>query len=112
LSARAILANVWGPEYAGEDTLVSDLTYDLRSGEPDFVDKVVGYTFAGMAMDCIQEGRSGVMTAIVDGCYALAEIPDPALGPRVVDVEAMYNVQRYRPNYDRKVGLPLFLTRP
>ncbi|HLF97044.1 MAG TPA: 6-phosphofructokinase [Methylococcaceae bacterium] len=96
----------------GEDTLVSDLTYDLRSGEPDFVDKVVGYTFAGMAMDCIQEGRSGVMTAIVDGCYALAEIPDPALGPRVVDVEAMYNVQRYRPNYDRKVGLPLFLTRP
>lgn len=96
----------------GEDTLVSDLTYDLRSGEADFVDKMVAYTFAGMAMDCIQSGQSGIMTAIVNGCYALAEIPDPALGPRVVDVESMYNIQRYRPTYDRKVGLPLFLTRP
>lgn len=96
----------------GEDTLVSDLTYDLRSGEPDFVDKMVGYTFAGMAMDAIQQGTSGVMTAIVNGCYALAEIPDPYMGPSRVEVETMYNVQRYRPTYDRKVGLPLFLTRP
>jgi 6-phosphofructokinase 1 len=96
----------------GEHTLVSDLTYDLRSGEPDFVDKMVAYTFAGMAMDSIQAGQSGVMTAIINGCYAMAEIPDPALGPRVVDVETMYNIQRYRPTYDGKVGLPLFLTRP
>src|SRR5204862_7860695 len=30
---------------AGEETITSDLTYDLRSGDPDFVDKLVGLTF-------------------------------------------------------------------
>ena len=25
----------------GEETIVSDLTYDLRSGDPDFIDKLV-----------------------------------------------------------------------
>ena len=37
----------------GEETIVSDLTYDLRSGSPDFVDRMVASTFAGMAMDAI-----------------------------------------------------------
>jgi 6-phosphofructokinase 1 len=95
----------------GEETMVSDLTYDLRSGEADFVDKLVATTFAGMALDCIQEGRSGVMTAIADGKYVLAPIPDPKLGPRKVEVNSMYNTERYRPIYHNKVGLPIFLTR-
>ena len=54
---------------------------------------------------------SRVMTAISDGCYHLAGIPDPQLGPRHVEVETMYNTQRYRPVYDHKLGLPIFLTR-
>jgi ATP-dependent phosphofructokinase / diphosphate-dependent phosphofructokinase len=95
----------------GEETLVSDLTYDLRSGNPDFVDKMVASTFAGMAMDCIQKGDHGLMMAISHGCYTAALIPDPKLGPRKVDVETMYNAQRYRPNYAHKFGLPIFLTR-
>ena len=33
----------------GEETIVSDLTYDLRSGDPDFVDKMVAATFGNMA---------------------------------------------------------------
>lgn len=94
-----------------QETIVSDLTYDLRSGEADFVDKMIASTFAGMAVDTIQQGRSGLMTAIVNGCYAMSEIPDPALGPRKVDA-TMYNVERYRPTYNNKVGLPLFLTKP
>jgi 6-phosphofructokinase 1 len=65
-----------------------------------------------MATDAIQDGKSGIMTSIVNGCYELTPIPDPALGPRKVDVESMYNVERFRPTYHNKVGLPLFLTRP
>ena len=95
----------------GEETIVSDLTYDLRSGSPDFVDRMVASTFAGMAMDAIEEGKHGLMTAINNGCYALAPIPDPKLGPRHVDVATMYNTERYRPTYDQKLGLPIFLTR-
>jgi 6-phosphofructokinase 1 len=95
----------------GEETIVSDLTYDLRSGSADFVDRMVASTFAGMAMDAIEAGQHGVMTAIGNGCYHLAGIPDPKLGPRRVEVETMYNVERYRPVYDHKLGLPIFLTR-
>jgi len=94
-----------------EETIVSDLTYDLRSGSPDFVDKMVASTFAGMAMGCIEHGQHGVMMAICGGCYAAEPIPDPRLGPRTVDVETMYNTERYRPSYANKMGLPIFLTR-
>jgi len=95
----------------GEETIVSDLTYDLRSGSPDFVDRMVAATFAGMAMDAIQTGQHGLMTAISNGCYGMVGIPDPKLGPRRVEVGSMYNTERYRPNYDSKLGLPIFLTR-
>ena len=96
---------------AGEETIVSDLTYDLRSGEPDFVDKMVATTFANIALDCLADGAHGRMMAIQNGCYVDASLPDPALGPRKVDVATMYNVERYRPNYAGKKGMPIFLTR-
>jgi len=97
---------------SGEETLVSDLTYDLRSGSPDFVDRMVAFTFAGMAMDALEDGKSGLMAAINEGRYAMAPIPDPKLGPRRVDIASMYNTERYRPKYDQKIGLPIFLTGP
>jgi hypothetical protein len=80
------------------------------SGEPDFTDRLVSITFGNIAFDAVREGKSGLMTAIVDGSYALVEIPDPKLGPRKVDVETMYNKERMRPNYSNKIGLPMFLT--
>ncbi len=95
----------------GEETIVSDLTYDLRSGSPDFVDKMVASTFAGMAIDSIHEGKHGLMMGISSGCYQTVPIPDPKLGPRKVNIDSMYNVDRYRPTYTHKIGLPIFLTR-
>jgi len=96
---------------AAEETIVSDLTYDLRSGSPDFVDRMVAATFAGMAMDAIGKGEHGRMTALNTGCYSMEPIPDPKMGPRRVDVDTMYNTDRYRPTYDHKLGFPIFLTR-
>jgi 6-phosphofructokinase 1 len=96
---------------AKEETVVSDLTYDLRSGAPDFVDKLVASTFGTMALDYVRSGKSGKMAALVEGKYQMMDIPDPKLGPRKVDVTNMYNTDRYRPNYSNKTGLPIFLTR-
>jgi 6-phosphofructokinase 1 len=98
-------------QHSGDETIVSDLTYDLRGGPPDFVDKMVAATFGGMAIDLIEEGRSGVMTAINQGCYAAVPIPDPKLGPRKIDIPTMYSTDQYRPTYGGKMGLPIFLTR-
>lgn len=64
----------------GEETIVSDLTYDLRSGSPDFVDKMVASTFASMAMGCIERGEHGLMMAISGGCYSAYESPTQSSG--------------------------------
>src|SRR5437667_1905906 len=95
----------------GEETMTSDLTYDLRSGDPDFVDKLVGLTFGNMAYDAMLEGQTGVMSALVKGCYELMPIPDPKPGPRKLDVATMYNTDRYRPMYANKRGLSVFMQR-
>jgi ATP-dependent phosphofructokinase / diphosphate-dependent phosphofructokinase len=93
----------------GIETLASELTYDLRSGEPDSIDSLVATTFANVAMDLVDSGITGRMVAIQDGKYAHTELPDPALGPRKVDVPVMYNVARFRPRYDGKLGDPMLL---
>ena len=49
------------------------------------------------------------MVGIREGRYAHSEIPDPALGARVVDLDRMYNTSRYRPRYDNKIGAPVML---
>ena len=92
----------------GIETVDSELTYDLRSGDPDALDQMVAITFANVAMELIVEGKSGYMTAIRDGRYSFCPIPEP--GARTVDVEHQYNVDRYRPQYGNKIGLPIMLT--
>jgi 6-phosphofructokinase 1 len=94
---------------AGEETIVSDLTYELRSGDPDFLDKLVASTYGTIAFDAMMQGKSGLMSALIRGQYDLMPIPDPKLGPRKVDVATMYNTERYRPIYANKRGLPIFL---
>ena len=50
------------------------------------------------------------LEAIRDGNYTHTSIPDPSLGPRTVNVEQLYNPERYRPNYSDKIGAPLLLS--
>ncbi|HLA17476.1 MAG TPA: 6-phosphofructokinase [Candidatus Limnocylindrales bacterium] len=94
----------------GIETVTSELTYDLRSGEPDSLDQMVATTFANVAMDVVAEGLGGRMVALVDGKYAHVPIPDPATAhARRVDVTKTYNVERFRPRYEGRVGEPLLL---
>jgi 6-phosphofructokinase 1 len=97
---------------SGEETLASELTYDLRSGDPDAVDSIVGITFANVAMNLVAEGVSGRMVAIRGGKYSHSPLPDPDQKPRSIDVASMYNTDRYRPIYTNRMGLPLLLGIP
>jgi 6-phosphofructokinase 1 len=96
-------------ERTGISTVASELTYDLRSGQADSLDQMVATTFANVAMDLIADGVTGRMVAIRDGKYAHTNLPDPGGGPRRVDVEQMYNTERFRPRYEGKLGEPLLL---
>jgi 6-phosphofructokinase 1 len=96
----------------GIETVASELTYDLRSGQPDMLDQLVATTYANIAMDLLFEGVSGRMVSIVDGKYAHSPLPDPTLGPRRVDIATQYNAERFRPQYVSRLGEPILLSTP
>ncbi len=96
----------------GEDTIVSALTYDLRSGSPDAFDQMVATTFANIALDLVIGGVAGRMVAIQEGRYTHAPLPDPALGARRVDVARMYNAERFRPQYGGRLGYSIWIDPP
>ena len=93
----------------GIEAVASELTYDLRSGEPDALDAMVATTFANIAMDLLRDGVTGRMTAIQEGKYAHAELPRSGTPARRVDVADMYNEERFRPRYEGKLGDPMLL---
>ena len=93
----------------GVETVHSDLTYDLRSGDPDALDQMVAITFANVAVDLLSDGQFGRMVAVRDGKYSHAPLPERSVGARTLDVEAMYNTARFRPRYEAKLGSPLLL---
>ncbi len=96
----------------GEETLASELTYDLRSGDPDALDQTVAITFANIAVDLIRDGVSGRMVAIQGGTFVHTTLPDPKLGPRRVNVARLYNAERFRPQYADRLGSSIFLVPP
>ena len=93
----------------GGDAVSSELTYDLRSGEADSLDQMVAITFANICVDLIREGGvTGRMVAVQDGKYTHVAIPEPG-NARRVDVETMYDLNRFRPQYHSRLGRPLLL---
>jgi 6-phosphofructokinase 1 len=93
----------------GIEAVASELTYDLRSGEPDMLDSMVASTYANIAMDLIRDGISGRMVAIREGKYAHVDLGETAKPPRRVQLDA-YSPERFRPKYSDRLGDPLLLT--
>jgi 6-phosphofructokinase 1 len=112
---KASVAEVLAAEIRGRthvETVASELTYDLRSGEPDSLDQLVAMTFANTAMDLLADGTTGRMMAVREGRYSTAPLPGPGEHPRRVDVAVQYNEERFRPGYDGLLGRPLLLGMP
>jgi 6-phosphofructokinase len=93
----------------GIEAVNSELTYDLRSGEPDMLDSMVASTFANIAMDLIRDEISGRMVAIRDGKYSHVSLAETSKPPRRVQLDA-YSIERFRPMYADRLGDPLLLT--
>jgi 6-phosphofructokinase len=94
-----------------QEVMESDLTYDLRSGEPDAIDQLVAITFANVAADLIRDGVHGRLVGVQNGCYSQVPLKGLPTGARQVDIAKLYNVERYRPNYTSKIGAPLLFNR-
>jgi ATP-dependent phosphofructokinase / diphosphate-dependent phosphofructokinase len=92
----------------GLGTRAQDITYDLRSGPPDALDKIVANTYGTLAVDLIAEGKMGEMLGIQNGRYTHVPLPDPNRGPRKVDVAALYDTAEFRPRLSGMLGRPIF----
>ncbi|HXW54397.1 MAG TPA: 6-phosphofructokinase [Candidatus Cybelea sp.] len=94
-----------------QEIMESDLTYDLRSGDPDAIDQLVAITYANIAVDLIRDGVRGRLVGLQHGCYSQVPLASLPSGARKVDIARLYNVERYRPNYTSKLGAPLLFNR-
>jgi 6-phosphofructokinase len=93
----------------GLPTRPQDITYDLRSGDPDALDKIVANVFGTLAVELIAQGKSDRMVCLQGGVYGHAALPDPARGARTVDVATLYDTARFRPKFTELLGKPLFI---
>jgi len=93
----------------GVDVMVQNLAYLVRAGAPDAMDLMVGRNFGTMAIQLIEDGESGLMTAIQDGRYTSEPADICTRGVRSVDVDALYDADAYRPHVARVSGMPMFL---
>ena len=96
-------------EMTGEATLIQEVAYLMRSGEPDALDVMVAVNYANIAMDLIATKKSGRMVALRDGRYTDVTAESPLLGVKTVDVRALYDVEEYRPKVWHAHGAPMFL---
>jgi ATP-dependent phosphofructokinase / diphosphate-dependent phosphofructokinase len=96
-------------ELTGEDIITQQLGYLMRSGRPDSLDLMVATNYAVMAADLAVEGNKGRMVALREGTYTNVPISRTGEGAKRVDVDALYDVESYRPKVRQVAGKPMFL---
>jgi 6-phosphofructokinase len=93
----------------GEKTTVQVLSYLMRSGRPDALDVMVAINYANMAVDLFEAGTTGRMVALREGRYTHVSADSPKQGIKTVDVDALYDVDSYRPKVQHVLNKPMFL---
>ena len=48
----------------GNGTVIQELAYLMRAGEPDAMDRMVGFAFGGLAVQLLQRGETGRMVTL------------------------------------------------
>jgi 6-phosphofructokinase len=80
-----------------------DLTYFLRSGEPEVYDKHMAIYYANMAMSALTSGMYNVMAAYRNGRFIYTDVPGKQWPARRVNLED-YDTENYLPRYDTITG--------
>jgi 6-phosphofructokinase 1 len=96
-------------QITGQGIITQTLGYLMRSGAPDSLDLMVATNYAVMAADLAVEGSRGRMVALRNGTYTNVPISVTSEGAKRVDVDALYDVDQYRPKVRHVGGKPMFL---
>ena len=93
----------------GFGTVVQELAYLMRAGEPDAMDRMVGLAFGALAVQLMSRGENGRMVALKDGRYDHVPIDTLETGRKSVDVPALYDPVLYRAKLMRVEQMPMYL---
>lgn len=93
----------------GSGAVIQELAYLMRAGAPDAMDRMVGFAFGALAVQLLQQGQHGRMVALKGGNYQHVPIGTLLEQEKTVDVDALYDPERYRARLLRVEGMPMFL---
>jgi len=93
----------------GSGTVIQELAYLMRAGEPDAMDRMVGFAFGGLAVQLLQRGEKARMVTLTGGNYGHVAIGTLLNGRKSVDVGGLYDPASYRARLMRIEGMPMFL---
>ena len=96
-------------ERLGCGVVIQELAYLMRAGEPDAMDRMVGFAFGGLAVQLLQRGEKGRMVTLSDGNYCHVPADTLLKGSKSVDVSGLYDPAAYRARLMRVEGMPMFL---
>jgi ATP-dependent phosphofructokinase / diphosphate-dependent phosphofructokinase len=93
----------------GCGTVIQELAYLMRAGEPDAMDRMVGFAFGGLAIQLLQRNETARMVTLTRGNYSHVPIDTLLDGRKSVDVNGLYDPLTYRARLMRVEGMPMFL---
>jgi 6-phosphofructokinase 1 len=96
-------------ELTGVGIIYQQIGYLMRSGAPDALDLMVAMNYGSLAADLVVRGVSGRLVALREGSYTHVSMTEVRAGARKVDVEALYDVEAYRPRVRDIERKPMFL---
>ncbi len=94
---------------SGVRTVYQQLAYLMRSGAPDALDLMVSSSYGYLATDLLLSNRHGRMVGLRDGNYTTVPIDTIVGGKKRVDVDELYDVERYQAKVAHLLGKPMFL---
>lgn len=93
----------------GQGIVNQSLAYLMRAGAPAALDRMVASAYGTMAIQLLDGGASGLMTAIRDGSYTAVPVDTCIKGEKRVDVAELYDAETYRPVIRQVRDKPMFL---
>jgi 6-phosphofructokinase len=93
----------------GIGVMIQQLGYLMRGGAPDALDRMVATTYGNLAADLLIQRHSGRMVALRDGKYTTISASTITEGKKCVDVDELYDIEKYRPKVAHLLGKPMFL---
>jgi len=97
-------------EKINTNTMFQRLSYVIRSGPADSLDRMVGMAFGNLALELIRKDDTGRLTCVQNGRYTTIPLEQVIAGKKYADIDSYYDAENYFPKVKTFIDHPMFLT--